>query len=37
MEKIKERVKMLINEADAIYIFREKIKIKVLRITKTLI
>jgi len=37
MKKVKKRVKMLVNEADATYIFREEIKTKVLRITKTLI
>jgi len=37
MGKIKERVKMFIGETNAVHIFREKIKIKALRIAKTLI
>jgi len=30
-------MKIFVNEADAVYIFREKIKIKVLKIAKALI
>jgi len=37
MGKIKERVKIFVDETDVIYIFREKIKIKVLRIAEALI
>jgi len=37
MGKVKKRVKMLVNEADVTYIFREKIKAKALKIAKTLI
>jgi len=37
MEKVKERVKIFVNETNVIYIFREKVKIKALKITETLI
>jgi len=37
MKKIKEKIKIFVNEANATYIFREKIKAKVLKIAKTLI
>jgi len=37
MEKVKKKVKMLVGETDAAYIFREKIKVKALKITETLI
>jgi len=37
MGKIKKRVKMLVSEANAVYIFREKVKAKALKIAKTLI
>jgi len=37
MGKVKERVKMFINETNAVYIFREKMEVKVLKIAKVLI
>jgi len=37
MEKVKKRVKILVSEADAAYILREKIKAKALKIAETLI
>jgi len=37
MGKVKERVKIFVGETDVTYIFREKIKIKILKITKALI
>jgi len=37
MGKIKERIKMFVDETDAVYMFREKIKVKALKIAKALI
>jgi len=37
MEKVRKRIKMFVNEANAAYILREKIEIKALKIAKALI
>jgi len=37
MGEIKEKIKIFVNEANVAHIFREKIKVKVLKITETLI
>jgi len=37
MGEVKERVKIFVNEADAAYILREKMKVKALKIAEALI
>jgi len=37
MGEVKKKIKMFIGEANAVYILREKIKVKALKITKALI
>jgi len=37
MGEVKKRIKIFVGEADAVYIFRERVEIKALKIAKTLI